>query len=77
MAISRDFQNRDWWKHTIAYEIYPSSFQDSDGDGFGDINGITSRLDYLRSLDVGALWLTPVYASPMVDNGYGWRKKIS
>lgn len=70
MAYSSVFQNRDWWKHTIAYEIYPSSFQDSNGDGFGDINGITSRLDYLQSLKVGALWLTPVYASPMVDNGY-------
>lgn len=63
-------QDKDWWKRTIAYEIYPSSFQDSNGDGFGDINGITSRLDYLQSLKVGALWLTPVYASPMVDNGY-------
>lgn len=63
-------KSKDWWKRTIAYEIYPSSFQDSNGDGFGDINGITSRLDYLKSLDVGALWLTPVYASPMVDNGY-------
>lgn len=60
----------NWWKKTIAYEIYPSSFQDSNGDGTGDINGITSRLDYLKSLNVGALWLTPVYASPMVDNGY-------
>lgn len=58
------------WKHTIAYEIYPSSFQDSNGDGIGDLNGITSRLDYLKSLNVGAIWLTPVYASPMVDNGY-------
>lgn len=60
----------DWWKRTIAYEIYPSSFCDSNGDGIGDINGITSKLDYLKSLNVGALWLTPVYASPMVDNGY-------
>jgi len=60
----------DWWKHTVAYEIYPSSFQDSNGDGVGDLNGITSRLDYLKSLNVGAIWLTPVYASPMVDNGY-------
>lgn len=60
----------DWWKQTIAYEIYPSSFCDSNGDGIGDINGITSKLDYLKSLNVGALWLTPVYASPMVDNGY-------
>ncbi|PWJ66250.1 MULTISPECIES: alpha-glucosidase [unclassified Fibrobacter] len=70
MANSSVFQNQGWWKHTIAYEIYPSSFQDSNGDGYGDINGITSRLDYLKSLQVGAIWLTPVYASPMVDNGY-------
>lgn len=70
MANSSTFKNQNWWKHTIAYEIYPSSFQDSNGDGFGDLNGITRRLDYLQSLKVGALWLTPVYASPMVDNGY-------
>lgn len=62
--------HNEWWKHTIAYEIYPSSFQDSNGDGIGDLNGITSKLDYLKSLNVGAIWLTPVYASPMVDNGY-------
>ena len=59
-----------WWQKTIAYEIYVSSFMDSDGDGYGDINGIRSRLDHLKGLGVGALWLTPVYASPMVDNGY-------
>lgn len=63
-------QKSNWWKRTIAYEIYPSSFQDSNGDGIGDLNGITSRLDYLKSLSVGAIWITPVYASPMVDNGY-------
>ncbi len=63
-------QASDWWKRTIAYEIYPSSFQDSNGDGIGDLAGIQSRLGYLESLGVGALWLTPVYASPMVDNGY-------
>ncbi len=63
-------QATDWWKRTIAYEIYPSSFQDSNGDGIGDLAGIQSRLGYLESLGVGALWLTPVYASPMVDNGY-------
>ncbi len=59
-----------WWQKAIVYEIYVNSFQDSDGDGYGDLNGIRSRLDYLRGLGVGALWLTPVYASPMVDNGY-------
>ncbi len=62
--------NSDWWKHTVCYEIYPSSFQDSNGDGIGDIKGITNRLDYLKSLGVGCIWLTPVYASPMKDNGY-------
>lgn len=65
-----DKNRADWWKKTIAYEIYPSSFMDSNGDGIGDLTGIKSRLGYLESLGVGALWLTPVYASPMVDNGY-------
>lgn len=60
----------EWWKKTVCYEIYPSSFQDSNGDGIGDIPGITSRLDYLASLGVGCIWVTPVYASPMKDNGY-------
>jgi len=60
----------EWWKRTVCYEIYPSSFQDSNGDGVGDLPGITSRLDYLKSLGVGCIWLTPVYASPMKDNGY-------
>jgi alpha-glucosidase len=60
----------DWWKHAVIYEIYPRSFQDSDGDGIGDINGITSRLDYLKNLGIGAIWLTPMYPSPGVDYGY-------
>ena len=59
-----------WWQNTIVYEVYPSSFQDSDDDGYGDLKGIASRLDYLKSLGVGAIWLTPVYGSPMGDNGY-------
>lgn len=59
-----------WWQDTIVYEIYPNSFQDSDGNGYGDIRGIISRLDYLQKLGVGAIWLTPVYGSPMGDNGY-------
>ena len=65
-AISAD----PWWKHAVIYEIYPRSFQDSDGDGVGDINGITSRLDYLKDLGVDAIWITPMYPSPQVDFGY-------
>ena len=59
-----------WWKHSVIYEIYPRSFQDSNGDGVGDINGITSRLDYLHDLGIGAVWITPMYPSPLVDFGY-------
>src|ERR1044071_7669101 len=50
-----------WWKHAVIYEIYPRSFQDSNGDGIGDINGITSRLDYLKALGIDAIWITPMY----------------
>ena len=60
----------DWWKNAVIYEIYPRSFQDSNGDGIGDLNGITERLDYLQELGVDAIWLTPVYPSPQVDFGY-------
>ena len=69
-----------WWKHALIYEIYPRSFQDTTGDGIGDLNGIakrldylngiTQRLDYLSSLGVDAIWLTPIYPSPQVDFGY-------
>ncbi|MGH9510822.1 MAG: alpha-glucosidase [Terriglobales bacterium] len=59
-----------WWKHAVIYEVYPRSFQDSNGDGIGDINGITSRLDYLKNLGVDAIWITPMYPSPQVDFGY-------
>jgi len=59
-----------WWKHAVIYEIYPRSFQDSNGDGIGDLNGITERLDYLQSLGVDAVWLSPIYPSPQVDFGY-------
>jgi alpha-glucosidase len=61
---------KDWWKNAVIYEIYPRSFQDTNGDGIGDLNGITERLDYLRELGVDAIWLTPVYPSPQVDFGY-------
>src|SRR5713226_5668100 len=59
-----------WWKHAVIYEIYPRSFQDSNGDGVGDINGIASRLDYLRDLGIDAIWISPMYPSPLVDFGY-------
>lgn len=59
-----------WWEDTSIYQIYPKSFQDSDGDGIGDIRGIIQRLDYLKDLGVETLWLNPMYVSPQVDNGY-------
>src|SRR5580704_16423772 len=60
----------DWWKHAVFYEVYPRSFADSNGDGMGDLNGITSKLDYLHELGVDAIWITPCYPSPQVDFGY-------
>jgi len=59
-----------WWKHAVVYEIYPRSFQDSKGNGVGDLNGITARLDYLQALGVDAVWIAPMYPSPQVDFGY-------
>src|SRR4051812_34296179 len=59
-----------WWQHAVFYEIYPRSFKDSNGDGVGDLNGITSKLDYLSQLGVDAIWITPFYPSPQVDFGY-------
>lgn len=64
---------RAWWKERVFYQIYPRSFQDSNGDGIGDIQGIISRLDYLKWLGVGAVWLSPVYDSPNADMGYDIR----
>ena len=64
---------RPWWKERTFYQIYPRSFQDSNGDGIGDLRGIISRLDYLKWLGVGAVWLCPVYASPNADMGYDIR----
>src|SRR5271165_3010453 len=62
--------SRAWWKDAVIYEVYPRSFQDSNGDGIGDLNGITERLDYLQALGVDAIWLSPIYPSPQVDFGY-------
>jgi alpha-glucosidase len=63
-------QHSAWWQHAVIYEIYPRSFQDSNADGSGDLNGITQRLGYLESLGVDAIWLAPFYPSPQVDFGY-------
>ena len=62
--------DKDWWKKAIVYQIYPRSFADSNGDGIGDIPGIISKLDYISSLGVDVIWLSPIYASPNEDNGY-------
>ena len=59
-----------WWKNAVIYQIYPKSFQDSNGDGIGDLPGIISRLDYLQKLGIDAIWLSPIYKSPGIDNGY-------
>ncbi|XP_055838561.1 maltase A1-like [Episyrphus balteatus] len=62
--------NKDWWQTAQFYQIYPRSFMDSDGDGIGDLNGITSKLEYLKEIGVTAAWLSPIFKSPMVDFGY-------
>lgn len=63
-------ETKDWWQTAMFYQIYPRSFKDSDGDGIGDLNGITSKLEYLKEIGVTATWLSPIFASPMVDFGY-------
>jgi oligo-1,6-glucosidase len=62
--------NREWWKEAVVYQIYPRSFQDSNGDGIGDLRGIINRLDYIESLGIDVVWLNPIYKSPNHDNGY-------
>jgi trehalose-6-phosphate hydrolase len=59
-----------WWQNGVIYQIYPKSFQDTTGSGTGDLRGVIMRLDYLKTLGVDAIWLTPFYISPQVDNGY-------
>lgn len=68
--VSTENQQKEWWKESIVYQIYPRSFKDSDGDGVGDLRGIISKLDYIKSLGVTAIWLNPIYTSPNDDNGY-------
>lgn len=61
---------REWWREAIVYQIYPASFLDSNGDGWGDIPGIVSKLDYLASLNIDTVWLSPIFDSPQKDMGY-------
>lgn len=61
---------KKWWHQSVVYQVYPRSFYDSNGDGIGDIQGIISKLDYLQKLGIDVIWLSPVYDSPMDDNGY-------
>lgn len=63
-------KSRPWWKDATVYQIYPRSFADSNGDGIGDLNGITAKLDYLQALGIDTVWLGPHFPSPNVDNGY-------
>jgi alpha-glucosidase len=65
-----DAKGHSWWGDAVIYEVYPRSFKDSNGDGVGDLNGITSKLDYLQSLGIDAIWITPCFPSPQVDFGY-------
>src|SRR4029079_3280526 len=61
---------KKWWKEAVVYQIYPRSFKDTDGDGIGDLKGIISKLDYVKSLGIDVIWLNPIYGSPNDDNGY-------
>src|SRR5215203_5334459 len=69
--VQHDDRNKpDWWRGAVIYQVYPRSFQDSDGDGIGDLPGITARLDHIASLGVDAVWVSPFFKSPMADMGY-------
>ena len=69
-SVSDSLLDKKWWKEAVVYQIYPRSFKDSDGDGVGDLKGIISKLDYVKSLGIDMVWLNPVYSSPNKDNGY-------
>ena len=69
-AAADDAERRDWWRDAVIYQVYPRSFADGNGDGMGDLPGVTARLPYLRDLGVDAVWLSPFYASPQADAGY-------
>jgi len=70
MIVIDAAENFKWWQKKPVYQIYPKSFLDTNGDGIGDLRGVIDKLDYVKSLGAGAIWLTPIYPSPMVDNGY-------
>lgn len=61
---------KKWWENAVIYQVYPRSFQDSDGDGIGDLKGVIKRLPYIQKLGVDVIWLNPIYKSPDRDNGY-------
>ena len=65
-----DDMKKQWWHGKVAYQIYPKSFCDSNGDGIGDIKGIIGKLDYLKGLGIDIIWISPIYQSPFVDQGY-------
>ena len=69
-VATSNIPGREWWREVHVYQIYPMSFQDSNGDGIGDLKGIISRLGYLKSLGIDVLWLSPIYKSPNRDMGY-------
>ena len=64
------YEGRQWWKEAVVYQVYPRSFNDANGDGIGDLKGITEKLPYLAKLGINVIWLSPVFDSPNVDNGY-------
>src|SRR6187402_3655899 len=70
MGLNDQTPPQEWWRHAVIYQVYPRSFADGNGDGIGDLPGITSRLPYLASLGVDAVWLSPFYRSPQADAGY-------
>ncbi|MEP6926329.1 MAG: alpha-glucosidase [Ginsengibacter sp.] len=69
-ASAQNNNNRKWWKEAVVYQIYPRSFKDTDGDGVGDLKGVISKLDYIKSLGIDVVWLNPIFGSPNDDNGY-------
>lgn len=69
VTVSANVQKK-WWKEAVVFQLYPRSFKDSDGDGGGDLKGITQKLDYLKDLGITAIWLNPICTSPNDDNGY-------